>query len=610
MKRTFYRIALILFAIFVPLSSLFFANRDVNLAATTETTGQAKDAAHDWSTYNRDSRGWRYNSAETILNVDNVGGLVEKWRFPTKESGEQIGVIHATPSVVDGYVYFGTATGASFYKVSPEGELVWQYRNDRPTGLFAKVIQGALGDNKKLSFQSQEGGILTSALVHDGLVYFGDMKGRLVALDAETGELRWELNTQDDEFPDAVAGNLFFASPILADGKVIAGGGTLEQLIAGSPFYPGSRGRGFIVAVDPKTGELQWKFDVGEKPQRLNPPVTITDARGKYTWNYGPATSSVWSTPSYDEQSKTVFFGTDVNTAPRQPTEDNPDYATKESCAVFAVDVRTGKKKWSTQINPGDVWTNSMLAYDPKTGLYKDLSIGDTPKVYDIDVEGTPTRVVGVGCKNGAFYVLDVSDGTILHQTPVYDGPPTHPLKVEPNPRMLAFPSPIGGLQSGCATDGKRIFTNGIDALYLGTTVRGSDFRPPFGGKVVSLSGDTQTEFWRHNRPKIDEIGGPRPIPVFKDVGDPVASGVAVANGVIYFTTTASGKLVALDADQGTVLKEIDLGPVWCGPSVSRGRVYVGTGNTLFSVDPGEAWFPKKMTGELYSFGLPSPAVD
>ena len=40
-------------------------------------------------------------------------------------------------------------------------------------------------------------------------------------------------------------------------------------------------------------------------------------------------------------------------------------------------------------------------------------------------------------------------------------------------------------------------------------------------------------------------------------------------------------------------------------PSVSRGRVYVGTGNTLFSPADFEAYFPKKFTGVLYCFGLP-----
>ncbi len=78
-----------------------------------------------------------------------------------------------------------------------------------------------------------------------------------------------------------------------------------------------------------------------------------------------------------------------------------------------------------------------------------------------------------------------------------------------------------------------------------------------------------------------------------------------MANGVIYFTTVASGKLVALDAKTGAVLKEIDLGPVWSGPSVSRGRVYVGTGNTLFNLQAFEVYLPKQSTGVAYSFGLP-----
>ena len=58
-------------------------------------------------------------------------------------------------------------------------------------------------------------------------------------------------------------------------------------------------------------------------------------------------------------------------------------------------------------------------------------------------------------------------------------------------------------------------------------------------------------------------------------------------------------------ADKLELLKEIGLGPVWSGPSVSRGRVYVGTGNTQFTPSNYEAFLPKKYTGVLYSFGLP-----
>jgi outer membrane protein assembly factor BamB len=121
---------------------------------------------------------------------------------------------------------------------------------------------------------------------------------------------------------------------------------------------------------------------------------------------------------------------------------------------------------------------------------------------------------------------------------------------------------------------------------------------------VVCISADTRTERWRHERPKAPPAGKALRL-INKEVGDPVASGVAIANQVVYFTTTVSKKLVVLNAETGSVLKEIDVGAVWSGPAVSRGRVYVGTGNVLFS-SPGEfSLFPHQPNGSVISFGLP-----
>jgi hypothetical protein len=52
---------------------------------------------------------------------------------------------------------------------------------------------------------------------------------------------------------------------------------------------------------------------------------------------------------------------------------------------VFSV--HSSMASTSRFFNPDDVWTNSMRAYDPKTGLYKDQSIGDTPKIINETVE-------------------------------------------------------------------------------------------------------------------------------------------------------------------------------------------------------------------------------
>jgi outer membrane protein assembly factor BamB/dienelactone hydrolase len=556
----------------------------------------------DWPTYNHDVQGWRFNPAEKTLGPATVGKLVEKWRFPAADSKEPIGVVHATPTVIAGEVYFGTATLPAFYKLGADGKQKWVYRNPgRKTD--APPSDGAPQADKLRS--ALEGGVFGSALVADGAVYFADTGGWLYGLDAETGKERWKVDTRAKEFPDAHWNNLSMASPILADGKVIFGGGTLEQLIAGTKKYPGSTGRGFVVALEPKTGKLVWKYDVGLKPEKLDPPVVIEDEWGKHTFEYGPATSSVWSTPTYDAESNSIFFGTDVNTAPRQPTKDDPKLYTEDSCAIVCLDAATGKRKWNTQLNPDDVWTNAMRAYDPKTGLYKDGSIGDSPKILTIDVDGKATKVVGVGCKNGGFYLLRADNGKVVKHTPVYHGKPTEPPEKH-DPRLLALPSPIGGLQTGCATDGKSIFTNGIDAIRLVTQASPlAAGQVPTGGRVTATSVDLATERWRHERPKIAAMGGTPEKPMYRDVGDVVASGIAVANGVAYFTAVGSGKLVALDTASGKVLKEIELGPVFAGPSVSRGRVYVGGGNTLFSPSEFECFFPKQYTGNVRCFGLP-----
>jgi hypothetical protein len=69
--------------------------------------------------------------------------------------------------------------------------------------------------------------------------------------------------------------------------------------------------------------------------------------------------------------------------------------------------------------------------------------------------------------------------------------------------------------------------------------------------------------------------------------------------------TNCNGRLIALDATSGAVLKEIDLGPVFAGPSLSRGRVYVGGGNALWNPSPFESYLPKQYTGSIRCFGLP-----
>jgi outer membrane protein assembly factor BamB len=88
---------------------------------------------------------------------------------------------------------------------------------------------------------------------------------------------------------------------------------------------------------------------------------------------------------------------------------------------------------------------------------------------------------------------------------------------------------------------------------------------------VIAFTGDGKKELWRFSTPSSANI-----------------SGVAVANGVVYFQSTQNGNLYALDAATGAQLGVFQIGGGTSGPAISRGHVYVGTGPlALTDVLPG-----------------------
>ncbi|WDI39908.1 outer membrane protein assembly factor BamB family protein [Bremerella sp. P1] len=563
--------------------------------------------SQDWKQYNYDNAGWRFNHGEQTLNSSNAGELVEKWRFPGKGSSERIGIVHAMPVIVNGFVYFGTTrTNPAFYKLTPSGKLAWKYQ-------IKSVITAEEGDPYiKHNAENVTDGVMNSALVQDGKVFFGTFGGQVICLDRYTGEELWRVKTKKPPFPSAHQANTVMSSPIMADGKLIVAGGGFEHSLGAIPEYKCCSGRGFVAAFDPDTGDSLWVYNVGPQPEDFPIPIAMESRDGKERYFVaGPSTSSVWCTPSYDPASKTLFFGTDTHNAPRRATPDDSRPYNKYSSAIIAINCDDGKEKWVRQLVANDVWNNALAAYNEKTGEYKDLSIGDTPKIYTIQDQGKRKEVLGVGCKNGSFYVIDRDSGEIIHKTPTYQGPPKPELTASKEERILALPSAIGGLQTGCAYDGKRVYVNGIDWPGLGVSLsRQESTFAPSGGRVTAISPTSLVENWRHERKKVDfeNHDGKHYLS-----GDPVPSGIAVANDVMFFTTNVSGKLSALNTANGKLLKEFRLGPVWCGPAISRGRVYVGSGNNLFRPwnaekakrSLGGFAFPLTDHGTVYSFGLP-----
>ena len=408
-----------------------------------------------------------------------------------------------------------------------------------------------------------------SALVDRDTVYFADLGGWIYALDRATGSGALEAEHSRARSSRAPSDQRLLrrrrSSPTASSSWPAA---RSSRSSPASPFYKGSTGRGFVVALEPKTGHVIWKYDVGPKPEPLKPPITIKDSFGDHTFYYGPATSSVWSTPSFDAETGTIFFGTDVNTAPRRPTSDDPRLYTRESCAIVALDVDEGNR----EVGHADQSRRRLDQLDavlrPQGGALQ----GPVDRRHAQDLhdhrggqadEGRRRRLqerrllrpAGVG-----------RHGSSSH-TPIYTGPPAYPLSPEPDRRMLALPSCIGGLQTGCATDGRTIFTNGIDALRLGSQEKpAASGVPPTGGRVVAISLDTKTERWRHERPKVAVAGRPAAQADLHRRRRPGRLGHRRGQRRRLFHGGRQRQAGRPRRRHGLLLKEIDLGPGLVGP--------------------------------------------
>jgi outer membrane protein assembly factor BamB len=155
----------------------------------TGTNGQAAPVTDaDWASYNNGVRGWRFNASEKTLTPQSAPQMIEKWRFPPAGSTTDVGVIHGTPAVVNGYVYFGTGSYPAFYKLKPNGQVAWVFRPRQgattvlPKGGINRIDAGA--------------GFLASPLVTEEAVYIGSNTGVFYALDRKTGKELWKVNTR------------------------------------------------------------------------------------------------------------------------------------------------------------------------------------------------------------------------------------------------------------------------------------------------------------------------------------------------------------------------------------------------------------------------------
>lgn len=370
--------------------------------------------------------------------------------------------------------------------------------------------------------------------VTGGRVFVGDFSGSFYALRQRDGHLRWQTQVNGP----------VSASPLIHRKRVIFGD------LAG-----------FIYGLDKKTGAIDWQIRPNSHPwaavygsatpvgryvavgfssnEWLAPAAVpgypccsfrgsvalIDPTNGDLIWQTslitdaeaanGSSGAPVWSTPTYDRDLDLIFVTTGNNYT---------DPATGLSDSIVALDPATGAIVWANQRYANDSWNVMYPPFPP----HPDYDIGDSPQIYRLP---NGTKVVGAGQKSGFFHVLDAETGTTLHER-----------------QFQVAGMGLGGMFADSAVVNGTVFANTSNYLYY--------------GDVVAFTGDTVEELWRFHVP---------------DNGATL-SGIAVANGVVYFSAI-NGSLYAVRASDGGSLAQVAIGAHTSGPSISGGRVFVGTGD-------------------------------
>jgi polyvinyl alcohol dehydrogenase (cytochrome) len=355
----------------------------------------------------------------------------------------------------------------------------------------------------------------------------------MVAVDRDTGALVWQSLV--DTNPYAVV----TASPVLDDGVLYFGVASLEEWVGTSDPNHQYTFRGSAVAMDPATGKVLWQTPTIDDDVYYNADKTLSGFAGGAVWG---------STFAVDRKRKQVYVTTGNNYAvPASFPDGGALPAGDRMESVMALDLATGKLRWSQRMSSGDVW-NFALFDNP------DFDFGCGANLFQATIDGTTHDVVGAGQKSGVYWALDADTGTVLWHTQV--GPGGH----------------LGGIHWGTAVDGQRIYVgvndeNGTAYLLGGPDAGG---RKTSVGSWAALDPATGAILWQTANPTMTA-------PV---AGASVNGPVTVINGVVLVgSMDTEGTMLALEASTGKVLNSWQSGAtVYSGPAIADGVLYWGNG--------------------------------
>ena len=260
------------------------------------------DAASEpgsWLTYSGTYRSQRYSTLDQI-HRENVESLQTAWMYQIRARHK----FEVSPLVVDGVMYITEPPSDVTALDLRTGRPIWSYRRSLPEGIVTCCGQVNRG-----------------VALLDDQVFVGTVDAHLLALDARTGRVRWDVEVSDYTMAHSVT-----VAPLALKDKIIVG-------IAGGEYGI----RGFLDAYDPKTGERLWRFWTVPGPGEPGNETWSGDS-----WKRGAA--ATWVTGSYDPELDLLYWGTG-NPGPDFIGEVRLGDNLYSECLI-ALDPDTGELKW------------------------------------------------------------------------------------------------------------------------------------------------------------------------------------------------------------------------------------------------------------------------
>ena len=319
---------------------------------------KAEHEPANWLTYSGSYRAYRFSSLDEITAA-NAARLKPAWVYQlTSRSGE----LETSPVVVDGLMYITDPPSTVTALDVKTGRSLWSWSPRLPA------------DVKHIGFPRTNRGVA----ILDDKVFVGTLDAHLVALDAKSGAVRWDVVVADNRLGYAIT-----SAPLAINGKIVIGVSGGEAGI-----------RGFLDAYDAGTGARSWRFHTVPGPGEPG-----HDTWGGDSWKTGGAPT--WVTGAYDADLDLLYWGVG-NPAPDWNGDSRPG-DNLYSCSLIAVEASTGRLRWHFQFTPHDT---------------HDWDANQVPVLVDASVAGRARRLVVTANRNAFYYVLDRTTGEFLAGVP------------------------------------------------------------------------------------------------------------------------------------------------------------------------------------------------